>query len=316
MKNLVFALLLSLLTFRLVAQDIREIQAYDKTGGTRVIALKTDNTGKWYTEKSGWKPLPSGELPAGKVRMVDSYLILAGLSIKTRLIAVMEDNNVWWTVNDKWEKADTKGLPAKAQIVGIEAYVESGLYGATTNYLVVALDNNSVWRFTKKKGWLELPGAGLPEGQAIDVVQSFQVMKGMTGMDVRIVVKTADNSIYWLNEKKKAWIKYGTDGLPENAYILRFEAFMKYKPMGSPTGRLLVVLPDNTIWWSSVTNEKWETISTEGLPEKAILSVKGYPKSSDGSNGSRLIVLMSDNTIWWYAEGSGWSMIPDKGLMN
>ncbi|MCB9230310.1 MAG: hypothetical protein H6581_01490 [Bacteroidia bacterium] len=307
---------LVLLSGNLFAQNIREIQAYDKLGGTRIIALMDDNTGKWYTEKTGWQKLPVNEFPKGTVKIIDAYQKPSGMSVETRLLLVMEDNSIWYSVDEKWKQIPAAGLP-KSGVKGIEPYVIAGAYGINiTTYINVILEDNSLWEYTEKKGWVKIPLTGLPVGVSLDVLQSYQYMKGMAGYDVRLTMKLGDNSVWWYKENKKTWMKSENKNLPPIPVLL-FETYMKYAPMSAPEGRMLAVMADNTLWWASVQTESWAKVDLTGLPErKEFVSVKGYPKNSDGSNGSRLIVLLKDNSIWWYAEKKGWAQLPSRGLLD
>ena len=104
--------------------SFKRFTAYMKIGGGaliagasayegRLIGVLQDESIWWFpTNGKSWKKLDIAGLPAGfKVKTLEVYQKYPGMTDETRLIALLEDNNIWWYSENKgWTRLDTKGL--------------------------------------------------------------------------------------------------------------------------------------------------------------------------------------------------------------
>ncbi len=313
MKKLVLLLLILCSTTSLVAQDIQQIQAYTKLeGSTRIIALLSDQSGWFYTLENGWRTLPVDEFPDGEVKFLDVYQ----KGFNTRLMTVLEDNSIWWSKEDSWEKITSKGLPENYKINDFKPYSKIGLYGMTKTRVVTLLEDNSLWWYANDNDWQQVKTTGLPKEEKIEFIRTYQKYSMMGSSDTRYVVLMSDNSIWWFSAKAKKWKEFSGDDLPNDKPIRLLEVYSKSNQMTMPEGRLIAVLSDESIWWGSAKNEYWEQVNTDDLPENyKIKSIKVYQKMSSIKASTRLLVLLEDNSIWWYVNGEGFSPV-DMSTLN
>lgn len=100
--------------------EILDVETYQKTnmmGGseTRMIILLGDNSIWWYDGGKDWEQIEASGLPAGKkIKDVAVYVKGQGAALmeSMRMVAVMEDNSMFWFAPKKaWEPLENKGLP-------------------------------------------------------------------------------------------------------------------------------------------------------------------------------------------------------------
>jgi len=313
-KHFTFILFL-LASVQLFSQDIREIKAYNKLGGTRIVAFLSNDNVKWYTEEDGWKDLEVGKLPDGKIKILEIYHKASGLKMETRLTAIQEDNSIWWKNDDKWVQVTSKGLPSGYSVKHYSPYAKAGMGGTETRLLITLEDNTIWWYAADSEKWEETPLKGLPDNANIEAIQTYQKYSTFGGGDTRIIVKLADNTIWWYAQGK-GWEEFKSKGLPEGKDIEDFAAYMKYQSFGMTSGRLIAALEDNSLWWIATDSKNWEQLKVEGLPSGyQIRSFQVYQKYNGLSADTRVVLLLEDNTIWWFDEKKGWNEVPTDGVL-
>lgn len=302
------------------AQQIIDVQAYSKLEGSRFVALLSDQTIWWFSEKDGWQKIPTTGLPEGTgIKFFNAYVKFAGSNKNTRLVAVLQDNTMWWYVEGKsWEKVSGEGLPKNSSIKIFRPYVKFSGMGSMDTRFVVVLEDNSIYWFVANQDWKQVPTDGLPKGFVINHFGTYQKV-AMMGTETRYIITLADNSIWWYADKNKSWERVESQGLPAKYNFKQLEAYMKIGGnimMGTTfEGRLVGVLSDESVWWLPTNQKEWKKLEMIGLPKDyKIRALKVYQKTPGLMGETRVIVVLEDNSIWWYADGKNWSPVPKNGL--
>ena len=288
------------------SQNIKSVQAYSWFGGTRVLVLTENNNSSYYTSDEGWKPLPVAELPVGKIKFLDVYHTMDG----SKLVVVMDDNTIWKYVHDEWSQLTSQGLPENFSIKEFKPFSKVKMYSAELQ-IALLLEDNTLWLYSEENEWESLSKSGIPESTRITKLATYQKMKGMMKVVSTFLVSLDDNSMMSYDLKKEKWNDFGGEQLPKAATVTSLHSYLKYNLMGSPEGRIIASLSDQSIWWCTENERYWQKLDKSGLPENAnIKSIKVYMKVLS----ARVIVLLDDNSIWWYADGEGFSKVDMTGF--
>lgn len=295
------------------AQQIIDMQAYSKLGGTRVTVLLSNNTMMWYSNGTGWQTIPKDGLDNRNIVKLAVYQKTSLGENGTRLVAVADDNSLWWYLDGKpWEKVPTAGLPAKYSVKILTPYFKPSGIGWTgsTRYLLVQNDN-SMWCFIDDS-WVPVSSDELPGKYEFKSLKSYQKYGMMGGSETRYIGVLKDNTIWWSAGKK--WQEQETKGLTEGVGIKLFDVYMKFSIMGQPEGRLVCVQDDNTFWFVAAGNKIWKKIDNKGLPANYKVKFLKVFQNWGSVDAGRLLITLEDNSIWWFDEGKGWTAVDVSSL--
>jgi hypothetical protein len=136
--------------------SVKLLTTYAKAdGGTRYVAVLSDNSIWWYMPNHPWQPSPSIGLPADAVITHIAAYLKKG---DTRYVVVLEDETIWWYMpNHKWQASPIEGLPDGYKIKQFSVYLKNG----DTRY-VVLLEDNSIWWYMPNYPWQNSSIDGLP----------------------------------------------------------------------------------------------------------------------------------------------------------
>jgi hypothetical protein len=175
--------------------------------------------------------------------------------------------------------------------------------------LVSLMSDNSVWTSNGLDTWTHINTADLPKDVAIKILGSKSNLNlNKTKTDLILILE--DNSIWNLKNGISKWEKIKNQNLPANSNIKAFKTYMKFSGIYDFETRLVLVLEDNSIWWSD-GETSWEKVIDTGFPsDYNITAFNTYQKASVFSSETRFIVTLSDNSFWWYASGQkNWTKV-------
>lgn len=151
--------------------SIKLLTTYAKAdGGTRYLAVLSDNSIWWYMPNSPWQTSTSEGLPEGvAITHIAAYVKKGG---QTRYVVVLEDESIWWYMpNSPWHKSPVDGLPVGYKIRHFSVYVKNG----DTRYVVV-LEDESIWWYMPSHPWQNSTTEGLPLPKSESVAQPTEVI--------------------------------------------------------------------------------------------------------------------------------------------
>lgn len=175
--------------------------------------------------------------------------------------------------------------------------------------LLSLMSDNSVWTSNGLDTWTQINTDDLPKNIAIKILGSKSNLNlNKTKTDLILILD--DNSIWNLKNGISKWKKIQTQNLPANTNIKAFKTYMKFSGLYDFDTRLVLVLEDNSIWWSD-GDTSWEKVIDAGLPSNYnITGFNTYQKASIFNSETRFIVTLADNSFWWYATGQkNWTKI-------
>jgi len=176
---------------------------------------------------------------------------------------------------------------------------------------VTLLSDNTVWWSANGSGWQKVPATGLPANSKIRMINVY-TKPSLGNKSSRLVVLLEDNTMWWYTDGDP-WEKLSSTGLPKNAVMKILQPYVKYGAMGFGDTRFVALLEDNTMWWYAV-NKEWETVPSEGLPSKYVVTGFGtYQKSAMMGTDTRYVITLADNSLWW-TDGKKWKALESSGL--
>jgi hypothetical protein len=178
--------------------------------------------------------------------------------------------------------------------------------------LVCLMTNNTVWSSNGIDAWTQINTNDISKTAAIKIIGSKSNLN-LNKSKTDLILILNDNTIWNLEDGVSKWVKIQNENLPTNLNIKTFKTYTKYNGMYNFDTRLVVVLDDNSIWWSD-GDSPWEKIIATGLPENySIAAFNSYQKPSMLGTETRFIITLADNSFWWFAAGEkNWKKIVTK----
>jgi hypothetical protein len=231
-------------------------------------------------------------------------------------VTLLTDNSIWrYSENGGWKKVPTKGLP-DTPIKTLDKWIK---YGMSKNdvHLLCQLDNNTVWKYNEGASWINVTSKDLPSGATIKTMVPYLQIHGASSSETRYVAQLSDNSLGYYSDEDK-WKNIPLKGIKDPANMRFLLTSLKFGMMGSATPIYMAAMDDNTLW-SSSDGDKWQSVSTGGLPSGATINqIDYYAKLAliaMGTPESRIICCMSDQSLWKFTMGNrNWYPLDNKGL--
>jgi hypothetical protein len=178
--------------------------------------------------------------------------------------------------------------------------------------LVSLTSDNSLWTSNGLDTWTQINTTELPKNIEIKKLGSKSNLN-LNESKTDLILILEDNSIWNLEDGISKWVKLQTTNLPNDVKIKNFKTYAKYNGFFDFETRLVLVLEDNSIWWSD-GETAWEKIINTGLPQNySITAFNTYQKPSMFGTETRLIITLSDNSFWWFeTDEENWRKIETK----
>jgi hypothetical protein len=158
--------------------SIKLLTTYAKAdGGTRYLAVLSDNSIWWYMPNSPWQTSTSEGLPKGvAITHIAAYVKKGG---ETRYVVVLEDESIWWYMpNSPWHQSPADGLPEGYKIRHFSVYVKNG----DTRYVVV-LEDESIYWYMPNHPWQNSTTEGLPLPKHEVIVPQTEIIDHDTAVE-------------------------------------------------------------------------------------------------------------------------------------